>query len=92
MRLQKEFELGNAASAGRSEGRGSTGAVELRGSDLSGVAVHIASRVMDTAGPAEVVVSRTVRDLTIGSQLDFVDRGEHTLKGVPGSWPLCAVA
>jgi pimeloyl-ACP methyl ester carboxylesterase len=69
-----------------------TGEVELRGADLSGVAVHIASRVMNTAGPAEVVVSRTVRDLTIGSQLDFVDRGEHTLKGVPGSWPLYAVA
>jgi class 3 adenylate cyclase len=65
--------------------------VELRGSDVSGIAVHIASRVMNTAGEGEVVVSRTVRDLTIGANLDFVDRGEHTLKGVPGSWSLFAV-
>jgi class 3 adenylate cyclase len=68
-----------------------TGEVELRGADLSGLAVHIASRVMSTAGAGEVLVSRTVRDLTIGADLDFVDRGEHTLKGVPGSWPLFAV-
>ena len=68
-----------------------TGEVERRGADLSGIAVHIASRVMGTAGAGEVVVSRTVRDLTIGANLDFEDRGEHTLKGVPGSWPLFAV-
>jgi hypothetical protein len=46
---------------------------------------------MSTAGAGEVVVSRTVKDLTIGARLDFEDRGEHTLKGVPGSWPLFAV-
>jgi pimeloyl-ACP methyl ester carboxylesterase len=68
-----------------------TGEVELRGSDLSGLSVHIASRVMSTAEAGEVRVSRTVKDLTIGANIDFVDRGEHVLKGVPGSWPLFAV-
>ena len=68
-----------------------TGEVELRGSDISGLAVHIASRVMKEASIGEVLVSRTVRDLTIGADLEFRDRGEHALKGVPGSWPLYAV-
>jgi class 3 adenylate cyclase len=68
-----------------------TGEVELRGGDLSGISVHIASRVMSTADVGEVFVSRTVKDLTIGADLEFVDRGEHELKGVPGSWPLFAV-
>jgi class 3 adenylate cyclase len=68
-----------------------TGEVELRGADLSGLAVHIASRVMGAADAGEVLVSRTVKDLTIGADLDFTDRGEHTLRGVPGSWPLFAV-
>lgn len=68
-----------------------TGEVEVRGSDLSGIAVHIGARVMSAAGPGEVLVSRTVKDLTIGADLDFTDRGEHTLKGVPGSWLLFAV-
>ena len=69
-----------------------TGEVELRGSDLSGLAVHIASRVMDAAADGEVLVSRTVKDLTIGADLDFADRGEHTLKGVPGEWALFAAS
>ena len=68
-----------------------TGEVELRGDDLSGLSVHIASRVMSTADAGEVRVSRTVKDLTIGANFDYVDRGEHVLKGVPGSWPLFAV-
>jgi class 3 adenylate cyclase len=68
-----------------------TGEVELRGDDLSGLSVHIASRVMSSADPGEVRVSRTVKDLTIGSRFDFVDRGEHALKGVPGTWPLFTV-
>jgi class 3 adenylate cyclase len=68
-----------------------TGEVELRGDDLTGIAVHIASRVMGAARVGEVLVSRTVRDLTIGANLDYDDRGDHTLKGVPGSWPLFAV-
>jgi pimeloyl-ACP methyl ester carboxylesterase len=69
-----------------------TGEVELRGSDLSGLAVHIASRVMDAAADGEVLVSRTVKDLTIGAGLAFADRGEHTLKGVPGEWALFAAS
>ncbi len=68
-----------------------TGEVELRGDDLSGLSVHIASRVMSTADAGEVRVSRTVKDLTIGANFDYIDRGEHVLKGVPGSWPLFAV-
>jgi class 3 adenylate cyclase len=68
-----------------------TGEVELRDCDVSGIAVHIAARIMNTAGVGEVVVSRTVKDLTIGAKLDFADRGEHTLRGVPGTWPLFAV-
>ena len=68
-----------------------TGEVELRGSDLSGLSGEHRVRVMSTAEAGEVRVSRTVKDLTIGANLDFVDRGEHVLKGVPGSWPLFAV-
>jgi class 3 adenylate cyclase len=69
-----------------------TGEVELRGADISGISVHIAARVMGTADDGQVRVSRTVKDLTIGSDLDFTDCGEHELKGVPGSWPLYAVS
>jgi class 3 adenylate cyclase len=69
-----------------------TGEVELRGSDLSGLAVHIASRVMDAAADGEVLVSRTVKDLTIGASLVFDDRGDHQLKGVPGEWSLYAAS
>ena len=67
-----------------------TGEVELRGDDIGGIAVHIASRVAGLAGPGEVLVSRTVKDLTAGSGLTFEDRGEHTLKGVPDPWQLYA--
>lgn len=67
-----------------------TGEVELRGDDVGGIAVHIASRVAGLAGPGEVLVSRTVKDLTAGSSLRFEDRGEHTLKGVPDTWQLFA--
>jgi class 3 adenylate cyclase len=65
-----------------------TGELELLGDDVSGMAVHIAARVMDRAGPGEVVVSSTVRDLVVGSRLDFEDRGTHELRGVPGDWRL----
>jgi class 3 adenylate cyclase len=65
-----------------------TGEVEVRGDDIAGLAVTIAKRVCDLAGPGEVVVSRTVADTVAGSGIDFVDRGEHELKGVPGSWRL----
>jgi len=67
-----------------------TGEVELRGADLSGLAVHIASRVMDAAADGAVLVSRTVKDLTIGAGLSFDDRGERALKGIPGEWSLFA--
>jgi class 3 adenylate cyclase len=68
-----------------------TGEVELRGSDIAGLAVTIASRVCDLAGPGEVLVTRTVTDQVVGSDIGFDDRGEHELKGVPGSWRLFSV-
>lgn len=68
-----------------------TGEIESRGDDVSGVAVHIAARVSALAGPAEVLVSRTVTDLVVGSGISFDDRGEYELKGVPGTWKLFAV-
>jgi class 3 adenylate cyclase len=69
-----------------------TGEVDLSGGDVTGIAVHIAARVMGVAGPSEVVVSRTVVDLVAGSQLDFEPRGTHELKGVPGDWQLYSAA
>jgi class 3 adenylate cyclase len=69
-----------------------TGECEVMGDDIGGIAVHIAARVSSLAGPGEVLVSRTVRDLVAGSGIEFDDRGEHTLKGVPDSWQLLAVA
>jgi class 3 adenylate cyclase len=69
-----------------------TGEIELLGDDVGGLAVHIAARVAALAGPSEVLVSSTVKDLVIGSGLAFADRGEHELKGVPDSWRLYAVA
>ena len=68
-----------------------TGEVELRGEDVTGMGVNIAARVMDAAGPGEVVVSSTVKDLVAGSGLRFADRGTHDLRGVPGEWRLFAV-
>jgi class 3 adenylate cyclase len=68
-----------------------TGECEVRGTDLGGVAVHIAARVAALAGPSEVLVSGTVKDLVVGSGIEFTERGEHELKGVPGSWRLFAV-
>jgi class 3 adenylate cyclase len=65
-----------------------TGEVELRGSDVSGPGVSIASSIEALAGPSEVLVSRTVTDLAAGSGLEFTDRGRHDLKVVPGSWQL----
>jgi len=59
--------------------------------DVRGLAVHIGARVMANAGPGEVVVSSTVRDLVAGSGLRFVDRGAHDLHGAPGEWRLFAV-
>lgn len=67
------------------------GEVEVRGSDVAGMAVHIGARVAALAGPSEVLVSSTVRDIVTGSRRRFADRGEHELKGVPGRWQLCAL-
>jgi class 3 adenylate cyclase/pimeloyl-ACP methyl ester carboxylesterase len=67
-----------------------TGEIEVRGDDVGGIAVHIASRVASLAGPGEVLVSRTVKDLSVGSDVTFEDRGEHALKGVPDSWQIYA--
>lgn len=69
-----------------------TGECELRGEDLAGVAVHIGARVGGAAAPSEVLVSRTVRDLVVGSGLPLEDRGEHELRGIDGSWRLFALA
>ena len=68
-----------------------TGEIELLDADVGGIAVHIGARVAALAGPSEVLVSSTVKDLVAGSGLSFRDRGEHELKGVPGSWRLYAV-
>ena len=67
------------------------GEVELRGDDIGGLAVHIASRMSDMAGPSEVLITGTIRDLVVGSGIAFDDRGRHTLKGVPDEWQVLAV-
>jgi class 3 adenylate cyclase len=69
-----------------------TGECEVRGDDIGGIAVHIGARVSALAGPNEVLVSSTLRDLVIGSGLEFEERGSHELKGVPGEWHIFAVA
>ncbi len=69
-----------------------TGECEVRGDDIGGIAVHIGARVSALAGPNDVLVSSTLRDLVIGSGLEFEERGVHQLKGVPGEWRLFAVA
>jgi class 3 adenylate cyclase len=68
-----------------------TGECEVRGDDIGGIAAHIGARVSALAGPNDVLVSSTLRDLVIGSGLEFEDRGAHELKGVPGQWRLSAV-
>jgi class 3 adenylate cyclase len=68
-----------------------TGEVERRGEDVGGLAVHLAARVQGVALPGQVLVSRTVADLVVGSGILFEDQGEHELKGVPGTWRLFSV-
>ena len=68
-----------------------TGEVELRGDEVAGLAVHIGARVAARAAPAEVLVTRTVKDLVVGSGLTFEERGSHELKGVPDTWQLYGV-
>ena len=64
------------------------GEAERVGAKVGGIAVHLASRIMAQAGAGEVIVSSTVRDLVAGSGLEFVDRGVHGLRGIPGEWRL----
>ena len=68
-----------------------TGEIEATGDDIAGVAVHIGARVSALAGASEVLVSSTVKDLVAGSGIEFEDRGDHQLKGVPGTWRMYAV-
>ena len=79
-------ELGLAVRAGLH-----TGEVELMGEKVGGIAVHIGARVAAEAGPGEVLVSSTVKDLVAGSGIEFDDRGERSLRGVPDAWRLFAV-
>jgi class 3 adenylate cyclase len=67
------------------------GECEVMGDDVGGMAVHIAARVNAVAAPGEILVSRTVRDLVVGSGIAFKERGTQTLKGVPGEWSLLTV-
>jgi class 3 adenylate cyclase/pimeloyl-ACP methyl ester carboxylesterase len=69
-----------------------TGEIELRDHDVGGMAVHLGARIMEAAGPGEILVSRTVKDLVIGSPIAFEDRGMHAFKGIDGEWQLYSVA
>jgi class 3 adenylate cyclase len=69
-----------------------TGEVEVRKEGLAGVAVHIGQRVLAEAAPSEVLVSSTVKDLVVGSGIDFRERGAHQLRGIPGEWHLFSVS
>ena len=69
-----------------------TGECEVIGDDIGGMCVHLAARVCGLARPGEVLVSRTVKDLVVGSGIEFSERGVHELKGVPGEWELFSVA
>jgi uncharacterized protein (TIGR00369 family) len=69
-----------------------TGECELEGDKLAGMAVHIATRIQAAAKPGEILVSSTVKDLAVGSNVRFTDQGEKSLKGVPDPWRVYAVA
>ncbi len=68
-----------------------TGEIEVRDKDIGGIAVHLAARIMAKAGAGEIVVSSTVKDLVIGSDIAFEERGEHRLKGIEGEWQLYSI-
>jgi pimeloyl-ACP methyl ester carboxylesterase len=68
-----------------------TGAYEISGKDLAGISVHIGARVMAEAGPGEILVSSSAKDLVVGSEIKFKPRGKHELKGAPGEWELFQV-
>jgi class 3 adenylate cyclase len=78
-------QLGCEAYAGLHAGE-----IELLSDDVAGIAVHIAARVMSCAAPGEVLVSSTVKDLVVGSGMQFIDRGRQTLRGIPDAWQLYA--
>jgi class 3 adenylate cyclase len=84
--IDRAAELGLTLRAGLH-----TGECELVANDVAGIAVHIAARVMAQAGPGEVLVSSTVKDLVVGSGLGFEDHGVHELRGVPDAWRLYAL-
>jgi uncharacterized protein (TIGR00369 family) len=65
-----------------------TGECELQGRTLTGMAVHVAARIQGLAGPGDILVSSTVKDIVVGSDARFEDRGQHALKGAPGEWRL----
>lgn len=69
-----------------------TGECEVIGKNIGGIAVHIGARVAGLANAGEVLVSGTVKDLVAGSGIDFLSRGDHALKGIPGKWPLFEVS
>jgi class 3 adenylate cyclase len=68
-----------------------SGQIEITGDDVAGMAVHLAARISALAGPGDIYVSRTVKDLVIGSGIEFDDRGTHDLKGIPDQWQILAV-
>jgi len=84
--IQELSRLGLATRAGLH-----TGECERRENDLSGLAVHIASRISSNAAPSSILVSSTVKDLVVGSGIRFISQGTYSLKGVPGEWSLFAV-
>ena len=85
-RSLKEGPLGIQVRAGLH-----TGEIERTQTDVHGIAVHIAARVMDTASTGDVLVSRTVKDLVAGSCISFDDAGEQSLKGIEEKWRLYKV-
>jgi class 3 adenylate cyclase len=68
-----------------------TGEVELIGDDIGGIAVHVAARISALAEASTVLASRTVRDLAVGSGIDFAPHGRHSLKGIPDEWEVFRV-
>ena len=68
-----------------------TGECDVVGDKLRGIAVHIGARVAANAGPGQILVSQTVKDVVAGSAMEFEDRGAHELKGIPGQWRLYSV-
>jgi class 3 adenylate cyclase len=68
-----------------------TGECELQGRTLTGMAVHVAARIQGLAGPGDILVSSTVKDIVVGSDARFEDRGQHSLKGMPGEWRLLSL-